>query len=303
MIKLNLVNRVMETSSNDHVVSNSDRSHDSCGECQEASSAAMLVRRILSKLIETNKMDVIYYFDRAQPQKPHEILVKEQLNRIKKNIQFAKNFQLSKNLIPSSKNLSTTTQTTESKTKEETGRTDIGAIDKVGDTDTELEKLIQSLDEMDILDLLLLMYHDIDHELTNQIIQQKLSRRLNQTNKDSGNDLPKLELGHSQSQLPITMNPLQLSSSNSPPSSPNMETINENEFKALETKPFSVNDDSHEDPTQDPGYVPSSDQSVNQYLGATTDWSNRPPTTTSKPHDTDFSRDSTTKSQDEDKSE
>ena len=293
MIKLNLVNRVMETSSNDHVVSNSDRSHDSCGECQEASSAAMLVRRILSKLIETNKMDVIYYFDRAQPQKPHEILVKEQLNRIKKNIQFAENFQLSKNLMPSF-----TTQKAQSKTKEETGGTDVGNMD------TDLEILIQSLDEMDILDLLLLMYHDIDHELTNQIIQQKLSRRLNQTNKDSGNDLPKLELGHSQSQSPTTMNPLQSSSSISL-SSPNMETINKNEFKVLETKPFSVKDEwnSREGPTQDPGYVPNSDQSVNQSLGSTTDWSNRPPTTTSKPHDTDFSRDSTTKSQDEDKSE
>ena len=207
MIKLNLVNRVMETSSNDHVVSNSDRSHDSCGECQEASSAAMLVRRILSKLIETNKMDVIYYFDRAQPQKPHEILVKEQLNRIKKNIQFAENFQLSKNLIPSSKMPSFTTQKAQSKTKEETGGTEVGNMD------TDLEILIQSLDEMDILDLLLLMYHDIDHELTNQIIRKKLSRRLNQTNKDSGNDLPKLELGHSQSQSPTTMNPLQSSSS------------------------------------------------------------------------------------------
>ena len=46
-------------------------------------------------------MDVIYYFDQSQPQKPHEILVKDQLNRIKKNIRFAKNFQLTKNLNPS----------------------------------------------------------------------------------------------------------------------------------------------------------------------------------------------------------
>jgi len=170
----------METSSNDHVVNDSERSRDSCGQCQESSSA-MLVRRILSKLIGTNKMDVIYYFDQTQPQKPHEILVKDQLNRIKKNIRFAKNFQLTKNLNPSLASrphfLNSEGIPIEPATSKENDSND----------NESLEILIASLDEMDILDLLLLMYHDIDHELTNQIIQQKLRRRLNETNQDSGN--------------------------------------------------------------------------------------------------------------------
>ena len=273
LIKLNLVNRVMETSSNDHVVNDSDRSRDSCGQCQE-SSAAMLVRRLLSKLIETNKMDVIYYFDRAQPQKPHEILVKEQLNRIKKNIQYAKNFQLSKNLIPTMASNSHITpsvykdiQSVESNNTEET------------DSSESLEILIESLDQMDILDLLLLMYHDIDHELTNQVIQEKLSKRLNQNHDDSRNDLPKLEL-ESQSPTASVHGPLQSSSLNTS----SVKSIDENEFKLSETKPFS-HVDSRDDPTQDPGSVPSNDQSVNQYWESTTEWSTRPPSTTSKPLD------------------
>ena len=260
---MNLVNRVMETSSNDHVVNDSERSRDSCGQCQESSSA-MLVRRILSKLIGTNKMDVIYYFDQTQPQKPHEILVKDQLNRIKKNIRFAKNFQLTKNLNPSlaSHALNSPIES---------------AISKENDSnDNEsLEILIASLDEMDILDLLLLMYHDIDHELTNQIIQQKLRRRLNEANQDSGNDLPKLELESATS----NPNSLQSSSSNTLIDT-NDEFVMENEV--LETKQHEL---LHDYPTDDPGSVPNSDQSVNQYLGSTADWSTSPPTITSKPLD------------------
>lgn len=263
---MNLVNRVMETSSNDHVVNDSERSRDSCGQCQESSSA-MLVRRILSKLIETNKMDVIYYFDRTQPQKPHEILVKDQLNRIKKNIRFAKNFQLTKNLNPSLANQSHALNLDEISSPIES------AISKENDPNESLEMLIASLDEMDILDLLLLMYHDIDHELTNQIIQQKLRRRLNETNQDSGNDLPKLEL---ESESSTTSNSLQSSSSNT---LPNVDFVVETEIKGLETKQHEL----HDDPTQVPGSVPSSDQSVNQYLGSTAEWSTSPPTITSKP--------------------
>ena len=258
----------METSSNDHVVNVSERSRDSCGQCQESSSA-MLVRRILSKLIETNKMDVIYYFDQTQPQKPHEILVKDQLNRIKKNIRFAKNFQLTKNLNPS--------LTSRPDALNSEGIPIELAISNENDSnDNEsLEILIASLDEMDILDLLLLMYHDIDHELTNQIIQQKLRRRLNETNQDSGNDLPKLELESA------TSNP----SSSNTFTDPNVDLptqsdlVMENEIKVLETKQHEL----HNDPTQGPGPVPSSDQSVNQYWGSTTDWSTSPPTITSKP--------------------
>ena len=263
---MNLVNRVMETSSNDHVVNDSERSRDSCGQCQESSSA-MLVRRILSKLIGTNKMDVIYYFDRTQPQKPHEILVKDQLNRIKKNIRFAKNFQLTKNLNPSLANQSHALNLDEISSPIES------AISKENDPNESLEMLIASLDEMDILDLLLLMYHDIDHELTNQIIQQKLRRRLNETNQDSGNDLPKLEL---ESESSTTSNSLQSSSSNT---LPNVDFVVETEIKGLETKQHEL----HDDPTQVPGSVPSSDQSVNQYLGSTAEWSTSPPTITSKP--------------------
>ena len=263
---MNLVNRVMETSSNDHVVNDSERSRDSCGQCQESSSA-MLVRRILSKLIGTNKMDVIYYFDRTQPQKPHEILVKDQLNRIKKNIRFAKNFQLTKNLNPSLANQSHALNLDEISSPIES------AISKENDPNESLEMLIASLDEMDILDLLLLMYHDIDHELTNQIIQQKLRRRLNETNQDSGNDLPKLEL---ESESSTTSNSLQSSSSNT---LPNVDFVVENEIKVLEKKQHEL----HDDPTQVPGSVPSSDQSVNQYLGSTAEWSTSPPTITSKP--------------------
>ena len=262
---MNLVNRVMETSSNDHVVNDSERSRDSCGQCQESSSA-MLVRRILSKLIGTNKMDVIYYFDQTQPQKPHEILVKDQLNRIKKNIRFAKNFQLTKNVNPS--------LTSRPHFLNSEGIPIEPATSKENDSnDNEsLEILIASLDEMDILDLLLLMYHDIDHELTNQIIQQKLRRRLNETNQDSGNDLPKLELESA------TSNPLQSSSSNTF-TDPNVDLVMENEMKVLETKQHEL----HDDPTQAPGPVPSSDQSVNQYWASTADWSTSPPTITSKP--------------------
>ena len=263
---MNLVNRVMETSSNDHVVNDSERSRDSCGQCQESSSA-MLVRRILSKLIETNKMDVIYYFDRTQPQKPHEILVKDQLNRIKKNIRFAKNFQLTKNLNPSLENQPHALNSEGISSPIES------AISKENDPNESLEMLIASLDEMDILDLLLLMYHDIDHELTNQIIQQKLRRRLNETNQDSGNDLPKLEL---ESESSTTSNSLQSSSSNT---LPNVDFVVETEIKGLETKQHEL----HDDPTQVPGSVPSSDQSVNQYLGSTAEWSTSPPTITSKP--------------------
>ena len=263
---MNLVNRVMETSSNDHVVNDSERSRDSCGQCQESSSA-MLVRRILSKLIETNKMDVIYYFDRTQPQKPHEILVKDQLNRIKKNIRFAKNFQLTKNLNPSLSNQPHALNSEGISSPIDT------AISKENDPNESLEMLIASLDEMDILDLLLLMYHDIDHELTNQIIQQKLRRRLNETNQDSGNDLPKLEL---ESESSTTSNSLQSSSSNT---LPNVDFVVETEIKGLETKQHEL----HDDPTQVPGSVPSSDQSVNQYLGSTAEWSTSPPTITSKP--------------------
>ena len=270
---MNLVNRVMETSSNDHVVNDSERSRDSCGQCQESSSA-MLVRRILSKLIETNKMDVIYYFDRTQPQKPHEILVKDQLNRIKKNIRFAKNFQLTKNL-----NLSLGNQPHAPNYEGISSPIDT-AISKENDPNESLEMLIASLDEMDILDLLLLMYHDIDHELTNQIIQQKLRRRLNETNQDSGNDLPKLEL-----ESESTSNSLQSSSSNT---LPNVDFVVETEIKGLETKQHEL----HDDPTQVPGSVPSSDRSVNQYLGSTAEWSTRPPTVTSKPLEI-YSREST----------
>ena len=272
---MNLVNRVMETSSNDHVVNDSERSRDSCGQCQESSSA-MLVRRILSKLIETNKMDVIYYFDRTQPQKPHEILVKDQLNRIKKNIRFAKNFQLTKNLNPSLENQP------HAPNSEGISSPIESAISKENDPNESLEMLIASLDEMDILDLLLLMYHDIDHELTNQIIQQKLRRRLNETNQDSGNDLPKLEL---ESESSTTSNSLQSSSSNT---LPNVDFVVETEIKGLETKQHEL----HDDPTQVPGSVPSSDQSVNQYLGSTAEWSTSPPTVTSKPLEI-YSREST----------
>ena len=277
LIKLNLVNRVMETSSNDHVVNDSERSRDSCGQCQESSSA-MLVRRILSKLIGTNKMDVIYYFDRTQPQKPHEILVKDQLNRIKKNIRFAKNFQLTKNLNPSLANQPHAPNSEGISSPVES------AISKETDSNENesLEMLIASLDEMDILDLLLLMYHDIDHELTNQIIQQKLRRRLNETNQDSGNDLPKLEL---ESESSTTSNSLQSSSSNT---LPNVDFVVETEIKGLETKQHEL----HDDPTQVPGSVPSSDQSVNQYLGSTAEWSTSPPTITSKPLEI-YSREST----------
>ena len=274
LIKLNLVNRVMETSSNDHVVNDSERSRDSCGQCQESSSA-MLVRRILSKLIGTNKMDVIYYFDRTQPQKPHEILVKDQLNRIKKNIRFAKNFQLTKNL-----NISLANQP-HALNSEGISSPVESAISKESDPNESLEMLIASLDEMDILDLLLLMYHDIDHELTNQIIQQKLRRRLNETNQDSGNDLLKLELESA------TSNPLQSSSSNTF-TDLNADFVMDNEINVLETKQHEL----HNHPTQVPGPIPSSDQSVNQYLGSTAEWSTSPPTITSKPLEI-YSREST----------
>ena len=295
---MNLVNRVMETSSNDHVVNDSERSRDSCGQCQESSSA-MLVRRILSNLIGTNKMDVIYYFDQSQPQKPHEILVKDQLNRIKKNIRFAKNFQLTKNLNPS-----LASQPTSQNSNEITVtpvpivpmESEISKDSANHSNDNEsLEILISSLDDMDILDLLLLMYHDIDHELTNQIIQQKLRRRLNETNQDSGNDLTKLELESESSATSISNSNSRLVQSEASPKSlaeQNVDVVTENGIKVLETKKHEL----HSGPTQDDhaGFVPSSDQSVNQYWGSTADWSTtRPPTITSKPLESIYSREST----------